>query len=164
MADTIELSRRAVLFAATVSILSLVAVLAASAGAKEVNVDESGVALHGFDPLAYFSEERPLKGKPEHTAQWNGATYEFASSANRDTFLRDPAKYAPQFGGYCAYGVALGKKFDGDPNVWKIVGGKLYLNVNAEASKLWHQDIPGNVRKAEANWPRIRSRTAAELN
>lgn len=164
MVDTIKLSRRAVLFAATVSIVSLVAVLAASGRANEVNVDESGVALHGFDPVAYFSDERPLKGKSEHAAQWNGATYKFASIANRDTFLRDPAKYAPQFGGYCAYGAALGKKFDGDPHLWKIVGGKLYFNLNAEASKLWHQDIPGNIHKAEASWPRIRSKAAAELN
>ena len=93
-----------------------------------------------------------------------GRTHRFATAANRDAFRADPDKYAPQCGGYCACGAALGKKFDGDTNVWKIVDGKLYLNLNPDVSKLWHKDIPGFISKADAAWPGIKDRTAAELN
>jgi len=129
-----------------------------------LNVDKDNVMLHGYDAVAYQTENRPVKGSPAFTAAWQGATYRFASAANRDTFVADPARYAPQYGGFCAMGVALEKKFDGDPELFKVVDGKLYLNVSPEAVKVWNKDIPGNVSKAEANWPAIQDKAPKALN
>lgn len=131
--------------------------------ATPANVDKAGLAVHGYDPVAYFVGGKSVKGQPDITAEHDGATYRFSTVANRDTFRANPDKYAPQYGGYCAFGAALGKKFDGDPEVWKIVDGKLYLNLNKDASKAWHKDIPGNIVKADTNWPQIKDKTPADL-
>jgi len=120
-----------------------------------VNVDAAGLALRGYDPVSYFSG-KPVQGVAAYTASYDGASYRFASARNRDQFKADPARYAPQYGGFCAMGVALGKKLDGDPEVWKVAGGKLYLNVNREVFAKWSQDVPGHVAEAEAEWPKIR--------
>jgi pentapeptide MXKDX repeat protein len=128
-----------------------------------LNLDKSGVALHGYDPVAYFIAGTPEAGKSDFTSTHEGATYHFASAASRDAFAASPERYAPQFGGYCAMGVALGKKLDIDPAAWRIVDGKLYLNVNKQVQRDWQKDIPGNIQKAVANWPRIRSVAAREL-
>tara|TARA_A100001391_G_scaffold48685_1_gene28962 strand:- start:20916 stop:21470 length:555 start_codon:yes stop_codon:yes gene_type:complete len=128
-----------------------------------VNTNEAGIALHGFDPVAYFTVGQPTRGSASFTAFHEGATYRFASAANRDRFKANPAAYAPQFGGFCAMGVALEKKLDGDPNVWKIVDGKLYLNVNPDVAVAWNRDIPGNIAKANENWPEIRHATPQSL-
>jgi hypothetical protein len=93
----------------------------------------------------------------------DGGTYRFVSQANLDAFKADPAKYEPAYGGFCAYGVALGKKFDGDPRYWKIVDGRLYLNLNSDIQAEWLKKIAGNVTKADTNWARIRGITAARL-
>jgi hypothetical protein len=90
-------------------------------------------------------------------------TYRFASSANREAFLADPERYAPAYGGFCAMGVALGKKFDGDPKAWHIADGKLYLNLNPSVQKKWLEDVPGHNVKANANWPRIEDKTPKSL-
>jgi YHS domain-containing protein len=145
-------------------VLSWLGAVAARAAGPEVNLDKSGLAVHGYDPVAYFTEGKPAVGRAEFSADHDGATYRFATAVNRDTFLADPGKYAPQYGGFCAYGTALGKKFDGDPQVWKIVDGKLYLNLNKDVSKTWHKDIPGYIHKADSNWPHIKDKTAAQLN
>lgn len=113
------------------------------------------VALNGFDPVAYFSEGRPVEGSKAFTATWNGATFRFASAANRDRFVATPEAFAPQYGGYCAWAVANGYTASGDPKVWKIVNGKLYLNYNAEVADRWSKDIPGNIARANANWPKV---------
>lgn len=123
--------------------------------AEEVNI-VGGYAVHGYDVVAYFTEGEPTPGKDEFTAEHEGATYRFASAENRDAFQADPAKYAPQYGGYCAFGTAQGRKFDGDPNAWKIVDGKLYLNLNKKVQDIWLKDVPGYVRGADHNWPLIR--------
>ena len=128
-----------------------------------VNVDKQSVSLRGHDPVAYFSGGAPTKGDKKFSATWQGATYHFASEKNRDTFKADPAKFAPQYGGFCAMGVALGKKLDGDPEVWKVVDGKLYLNVNRDVSVKWNEDIPGNLKKAEANWSSIKGKAPSAL-
>ncbi len=128
-----------------------------------INIDEQGVALRGYDPVAYFTAGAPTPGDPSLTAVHDGATYRFASAANRDTFLADPAKYAPAFGGFCAMGAALEKKLDGDPNVWRIVDGRLYVNVAETAQKRWLEDVPGNLAKADANWPRIKDMAPKDL-
>jgi hypothetical protein len=124
----------------------------------QTNVDSSGVALKGYDPVAYFTEGKPVRGKPEFTARHDGATYRFASAASRDAFVAAPAKYAPQYGGYCAYGMAAGYKAPIEPDAWTVVDGKLYLNYNQSVRSRWASDVPGYVRKADANWPTVRSK------
>ena len=121
------------------------------------------LALHGFDPVAYFTVGKPLQGNAKLVASHNGAAYYFASQENLDTFKANPAKYAPQFGGYCAYGVSVGKKFDGNPNFWKIEGGKLYRNLDADIANAFNKDVKGAVSKAEAQWPKIESKAPASL-
>jgi YHS domain-containing protein len=124
----------------------------------QTNVDSSGVALKGYDPVAYFTEGKPVRGKPEFTARHDGAMYRFASAASRDAFVAAPAKYAPQYGGYCAYGMAAGYKAPIEPDAWTVVDGKLYLNYNQSVRSRWASDVPGYVRKADANWPTVRSK------
>jgi YHS domain-containing protein len=132
-------------------------VLACSVQAQS-NVDSSGLALKGHDPVAYFSEGKPVQGKAEFTASHEGAAYRFASAASRDAFLAAPGKYAPQYGGYCAFGMASGYKAPIEPDAWTIVEGKLYLNYNRSVRSSWASDVPGYVRKADANWPTVRSK------
>jgi YHS domain-containing protein len=137
-------------------LLLALAVTAYAAG--ENNVDSSGLALKGYDPVAYFTEKKPVAGKPEFTARHEGATYRFASAANRDAFAAAPAKYAPQYGGYCAFGMASGYKAPIESDAWTVVDGKLYLNYNRSVRSQWSSDVPGYVRKADANWPSVRSK------
>lgn len=113
------------------------------------------VAVSGYDPVAYFTSGKPVEGSKDFTATWNGAEYRFASAANRDKFKADPARYAPQYGGYCAWAVSQGYTAPADPKVWKIVDGKLYLNYDASVGKKWSADIPGYIAKANANWPKV---------
>lgn len=136
----------------------LLSLAAAAHAAGENNVDSSGLALKGYDPVAYFSEKKPVRGKPEFTATHEGTTYRFASATNRDAFAAAPAKYAPQYGGYCAYGMASGYKAPIEPDAWTVVDGKLYLNYNQSVRSRWAGDVPGYVRKADANWPTVRAK------
>ena len=141
--------------------LAFVAVLGlafAAHAAGESNVDSSGLALKGYDPVAYFTEGKPVPGKAEFTARHEGASYRFSSAANRDAFAAAPEKYAPQYGGYCAFGAAGGYKAPIEPDAWTVVDGKLYLNYNQSVRRQWSSDIPGYLRKADANWPSIRSK------
>ena len=112
----------------------------------------SNTALQGYDPVAYFTDGQPVKGSKEFSTEYKGATFQFASAANRDAFLADPAAYAPQYGGYCAWAMADGKYAKGDAKYWKIVDGKLYLNYNAGIQKKWNADIPGFIEKADTQW------------
>lgn len=123
-----------------------------------------GLAAHGFDVVAYFTEKKPVQGDARFAAVHGEATYRFASQANLDAFKAEPAKYVPAYGGYCAYGVSVGAKFDGDPRLWKIVGDKLYLNLDSAIQKAWLKDIPGAVRKADANWPKLASKLPSEID
>ena len=140
---------------ALLAVLSIALALAAHA---QNNVDYSGLAMKGYDPVAYFKHGRPLAGKAEFTARHDDATYRFASAANRDAFVATPEKYAPQYGGYCAFGMAAGYKAPIEPDAWTIVDGKLYLNYNQAVRSRWSGDIPGYVRKADANWPTVRAK------
>jgi YHS domain-containing protein len=115
-----------------------------------------GLAVHGYDVVSFFAGE-PVIGTDTYALAHNGATYRFANRSNLDTFKAEPSKYEPAFGGYCAYGAALGKKFDGDPRFWKIVDGRLYLNLNGDIQAKWSEDIPGNIKKADGNWVKIKS-------
>ncbi|MBI5853842.1 MAG: YHS domain-containing protein, partial [Nitrospirae bacterium] len=101
------------------------------------------LALKGYDPVAYFTEGRAVEGHKGFTHEYADATWRFASAANRDAFIQDPESYAPQYGGYCAWGISQAKFFDGDPQVWKVVDGKLYVNYNKEIEAAWATDIPG---------------------
>jgi len=121
--------------------------------------EKDGFALRGYDPVAYFTQGRPVKGSSQYTAQYQGSTFEFASQENRDAFAANPARYAPQYGGYCAYGTAIKQKAAIDPSVFTVVDGKLYLNYNRDVQKLWSADVPGNIVKADANWPEVRQVT-----
>lgn len=135
----------------------------------EVNVSKGatipgpGLAVHGHDVVAYFTEGTPTLGLAGFAHVYEGATYRFASQANLDAFKADPAKYAPAYGGFCAYGVAVDKKFDGDPRFWKVVDDRLYLNLNADIQAKWLEDIPGNIAEAEVNWAEIRSIAVDDL-
>jgi YHS domain-containing protein len=120
----------------------------------------TGTAIEGYDPVAYFEEGKPVEGDSDYTHEWMGATWYFASAANRDLFAADPQKYAPQYGGYCAWAVANGYTAKIDPQAWAVVDDKLYLNYSLEVQKQWQQDVPGNITKADGNWPGIRTELA----
>lgn len=112
-------------------------------------------AVGGYDAVAYFTAGKAVAGRSDITYEWKGVTWRFASEQNREAFRQNPEKYAPQYGGHCAWAVSQGYTAKGDPNVWKIVDGKLYLNYNASVQKNWERDIPGNVAKADRNWPEV---------
>lgn len=131
--------------------------------AAAVNVAADGLALRGFDPVAYQVAGAPTPGDPSLTATHEGAVYRFASAANRDAFLADPARYAPAFGGFCALGASYGKKIDADPHAWRVVDGRLYVNVTPAAQERWQKDISKNIGRAEAYWPKIRDRAPNDL-
>jgi hypothetical protein len=122
---------------------------------------QHGVALKGYDPVAYFAEGGPTTGNPAISYQWQGAKWLFSTPEHRAAFMGDPAHYAPQFGGYCAFAVAQGTTADGDPHQWAIVDGKLYVNNNAIAKKLWEQNRPANIVAGDTNWPLIPKRALA---
>jgi YHS domain-containing protein len=140
------------------ALLGAIVVAAAPAQAGEF-YERDGVALRGHDPVAYFTQGKPAQGRPEFKAVYQGSTFHFASAAHRDAFAADPARYAPQYGGFCAFGTAGGYKAAIDPQAWTIVGGKLYLNYNAAVQKQWSADIPGFVAKADRLWPTVRTTT-----
>ena len=115
-------------------------------------------AIRGHDPVAYFDQKGPVKGSKQFTHPWNGATWHFATAENRDRFAAAPQKYAPQYGGYCAYAVAQGYTADIDPAAWSVVDGKLYLNYSLSVRERWRKDIPGYIRRADVNWPAVLQR------
>jgi YHS domain-containing protein len=118
----------------------------------------SSLAVGGYDPVAYFTTGRPVEGSSAFSLTWQGATFRFASAANRDLFRASPARYAPQFGGYCAWAVSQGYTAPGDPRYWRIVDGRLYLNYDARVQRRWEADIPGFITRAQANWPSVLQR------
>jgi YHS domain-containing protein len=121
------------------------------------------LAIHGYDPVAYFSDGRAVRGRSEHIVAHGGAAYQFANAENKARFEKEPQRYLPQYGGFCAYGVALGAKFDGDPEVFRLVDGKLYLNLNPGIQKKWEEDVTANLRKADQNWVKVRDVAPAKL-
>ena len=133
-------------------VLLLVTATVASAGDF---FEKEGVALRGYDPVSYFTEGKPEQGLPTHSYLHKGSTFHFASAENRRVFAGNPDKYAPQFGGYCAYGTAQGYKVSTQPDAFAVVDGKLYLNYNRDVAKIWQQDVPGNIARAEENWPEV---------
>lgn len=130
----------------------------------DVNVDDKGLALRGYDAVAYQTQNKAVPGSPNFTAKYGDATFQFSSAANRDQFLANPARYAPAFGGFCAMGIAMGRKLDGDPQLFRVVDNRLYLNVNPAVQTRWAQDIPGNVKNAEGNWSGLKGKTPKQTN
>ena len=117
--------------------------------------ETDGVALHGYDPVAYFVAAEPQKGQSQYSYEYQGSKFYFASEANRRAFMEAPEKYAPQFGGYCAYGTSQGYKVSTQPDAFAIVKDKLYLNYNKQVQGIWQKDVPGNIERAEKNWPEV---------
>lgn len=115
----------------------------------------SSLAVSGYDPVAYFTDGKPVEGSSAFEYEWKGAAWRFASAENLAAFEADPEIYAPQYGGYCAWAVSQGYTASADPDVWRIVDGKLYLNYSRAVQQKWERDIPGNISKADANWPKV---------
>ena len=113
------------------------------------------LAIKGYDTVAYFKAARALKGSASFTFQWHDMTWYFLTKENRDLFAANSGKYAPQYDGYCAWAMAEGRKALTDPEEWKIVDGKLYLNCSQSAYEKWSKDIPGNIKKADTNWIKL---------
>lgn len=147
----------------------LIFVGAAFAGPQYV--DDTGFAVSGYDVVAYFDLEQSPVGTPQPagipgradiTAEYNGVTFAFSSEANRSTFLENPEAYAPQYDGHCAFGVAKGGKVPGNPNLWRIVDDKLYLNITKNVVGFWEEDIPGNISTASGNWVDLEAKDASD--
>ena len=115
----------------------------------------SNTAVGGYDTVAYHTQGAPVRGSRDFTTEWSGASWRFSSQENLDLFLADPDAYAPQYGGYCAWAIAEGYTAKGDPEIWSLVDGKLYLNFNQEVQDRWEADIPGFIAAADANYPAI---------
>lgn len=148
--------------AAVILLLGLAAVAAAPTAGRALAAEPpvftgivKGVAVGGYDPVAYFTQAKPVQGREDLTLEHQGAKWRFASEANRDAFKAEPARYAPQYGGYCAWAVSQGYTAKGDPNAWKVVDGKLYLNYNLSVRRDWAKDIPGNIKRGDGNWPKV---------
>ena len=117
-----------------------------------------GTAVKGYDVVAYFEAGAAREGSADFSHDWMGAIWHFESSENRDLFAKDPDRYAPQYGGYCAYAVAHGTTADIDPSAWRILEGRLFLNKSKNIQGLWEQDIAGFIERADASWPEISRR------
>ena len=121
----------------------------------------SEVALHGFDPVAFFTDSKPTNGSFEITATHRGATYFFANEENKAEFAADPDKYAPQYGGFCSFGVSVGALFPVDISTWQVYNNKLYLTLNPDVNEMFNQDLDGNIAKAAGNWPGLVEKNGA---
>lgn len=142
--------------------LLMVALL--SIGVTAFAADENSLqALEGNDPVTYFTKGEPTRGDGFILSKYQGQTYLFVNKANKATFDKDPSKYAPQFGGWCAFGASVGKKFHADPKAFVIHEGKLYVNVNQDILKKFKGDLAGNIKKAEANWVKIQDKDESSL-
>lgn len=143
------------------SIGSMSAPASAAEAIKPIFSTAAG-AIRGYDPVAYFKQNKPVKGNAKFTTQWQGASWHFSSQDNLDAFVANPEKYAPQYGGYCAYGVAQGYTPATDPAAFQVRDDKLYLNLSKAVLKKWQMDIPGYVKDADENWPALKAGTYVE--
>jgi YHS domain-containing protein len=123
----------------------------------------SMVAVQGYDVVTYQTDGKPQQGNGNHLTTYNGVTYIFVNEANKNMFKSNPEKYVPVYGGYCAYGVAVGKKFVGDPEIWEVVDGKLYLNLDNKIKGIWVKDISGHIKSADKNWKKIKHKNPEDL-
>ena len=142
-------------------ILTIFGTLTASAALA--SHEASTVAVGGYDVVTYFENKRPVRGTGHFVSEYDGATYLFSTEANKKQFDRNPGKYAPAYNGFCAYGVSVGKKFVGDPEVYRVVDGRLYLNLDASVQDLWLKDPAKFIEKANKQWPSIEDKSPSEL-
>ena len=156
------LTAAALVIAFTVSSCGLIPSQAESS-INAVNVDESRLAIEGYDPVAYFTEAKPVQGSSQFTAEHLGATYYFSSAQHQSLFQGEPNKYAPQYGGYCAFGVSKEYKFDIDPEAWAIVDDKLYLNLNKKVQARWVPNKDELIVDADTIWTQIVDKPVTEL-
>ena len=145
------------------AIVAFFSVTAAATGAWADSTAHSVVGVQGFDLVSYQKGERPVPGNGNHVATVDGVNYLFVNETNKRTFTANPAKYLPAYGGYCAFGAAVGKKFIGDPTVWEVVQGRLYLNLDNKVKGIWVKDISGNIEKANETWKEIENIPAGDL-
>lgn len=143
------------------SLLILVGLASNALAATDHSFSTTGV--NGYDLVSYHTSKRPLRGNGHFLTVHDGVTYLFASEENKNIFDRNPGKFIPAYGGYCAFGASVGKKFVGDPEVWRIVDGRLYLNLDENIQDMWLKDVPGRIKAADANWKKIKNTPAAEL-
>lgn len=127
------------------------------------NFTSSNVGAGGYDVVAYHTDGKATRGNGWHVATHQGTTYLFSSKKNRKLFVKNPDKYLPEYGGYCAYGLSIGKKFYADPTVWKVVDGRLFLNLDTKIQAKFESDLSGNIQKADANWPKVINENPAGL-
>ena len=139
-------------------VLALAFAFAAAPSAAEAQVNGNGTpnAIGGFDPVAYFTDHRAVRGAEEHAFSWQGARWLFASEAHRALFAASPSRYAPAYGGYCAYAVSQGRTASIDPEAWSIVSGRLFLNYSLAIRRQWNEDRDRYIRDADARWPEVR--------
>ena len=142
---------------------SVLLLTSAAYAAEETMQDENGVILSGYDVVSYFMAGEPVRGYAGISAVHDGAIYHFSSAAHRDAFKADPEKYAPQYGGFCAYGAAIGAKFPVDPNVFAVVDDKLYVNNSANVSELWNAKQSKAIKLADRKWRKIRTKASSAL-
>ena len=116
----------------------------------------NGIAIKGYDPVAYFLQQKPVEGKDEFSYDWSGSKWKFASQADMDSFKMAPQKYCPQYGGYCAYGLSENHKSPADPNAWTIIDNKLYLNYNRQVKEMWMKNSATRIEAADKNWPALK--------
>ncbi len=166
---TLSNSKLAKLAAAAAVSTALLGTMAPVQAADEINAGPglsivgAPLALHGYDPVAYFTDGAPTLGTDTYVSVHDGAAYRFASQDHLDRFEADPERYVPAYGGFCAYGVAVGAKFDGDPRLWRIEDGQLYLNLNQEIYETFLEDVPGYIEDADENWQEIEHVAVADL-
>lgn len=122
--------------------------------ARAIN-HQKGVAIQGYDSVAYFTRNAAMKGSEAFSHSWNGVRWQFVNAEHRDAFAKDPGRYAPAFGGYCAYGVSRGYAVDIDPEAFAVVDGMLYLNYSKSVQRTWNQDRQGYIEKARQLWPKV---------
>jgi hypothetical protein len=134
----------------------LILLLMSCSNRHEIFMTENGAAIDGYDPVAYFIKQRPLKGVPDFQVYWKGATWNFSSAENKAAFMMNPDRFAPQYGGYCAYGVSNGYKAPTDPLSWTIVNDRLYLNYNSDVREEWFSEKEARIKKGDANWIEVK--------
>jgi YHS domain-containing protein len=135
--------------------VTFISLLAGIIGIAAGTASGENVAIKGYDTVAYFTEGKALKGTEDFTSSWHGMTWLFQTRENRDLFAASPEKYAPQYDGWCAWAMTESRKAVTDPEVWKIVDGKLYLNCSHAAYEKWSRDIPGHIKMADENWRKM---------
>jgi len=154
-AEKMRVSGSVFLVVLSVFLVTVFAGTCALAKKDSMNKDAQGRAVNGYDPVAYFMQGKPTPGAREFEMKWNGALWQFSSAENLKVFKADPEKYAPQYGGYCAWAVAEGYTADVDPNAWTVFQGKLYLNYNRDIRSKWQKDTLANIERANKNWPAV---------